>query len=221
MELIRYIHLNPLRAGIVESLRGLDRYCYSGHSAIVGKHKRAWQDTEYVLKFYAKTVAAARRRYREYINKGIAQGRRPELVGGGLVRSAGGWSAIKTMRQMGFQQKADERILGDGDFVTKVLAEAKEQLERKYRLKASGFDFSMVVKRVSELLGIGPDQVLVSGKGRQAVEARSLVCYWASSELGLSQIYLAQKSGISQPAVSLSIKRGEKLVKEKSLPLIQ
>ncbi len=35
---------------------------------------------------------------------------------------------------MGFQQKADERILGDGDFVAKVLAEAKEQLERKYRL---------------------------------------------------------------------------------------
>ncbi len=121
---------------------------------------------------------------------------------------------------MGFQQKADERILGDGDFVAKVLAEAKEQLERKYRLKARGTDFNTVVKRVAELLGIEPDQVMVSGKSQQAVRARSLVWYWASSELGLSQIYLAQKIGISQPAVSLSVKRGEKMVKEKSSCLL-
>ena len=77
----------------------------------------------------------------------------------------------------------------------------------------------MVVNRVAELFGIKPDQVLVSSKGRQAVKARGLVCYWASSELGLSQIYLAQKFGISQPSVSMSVKRGEKLVKEKSLSL--
>ncbi len=73
------------------------------------------------------------------------------------------------MRQLGFQQKADERILGDGDFVTWVLSEANEQLEAKYRLKASGSDFNMVVKRVAELLQIAPDQVMFSGKSRQAV----------------------------------------------------
>jgi hypothetical protein len=220
MELVRYIHLNPLRAKIVPSLTDLDQYAYSGHSAILGKHKRAWQDTDYILKFYAKTVIVARRRYREYVNKGIVQGRRPELVGGGLGRSAGGWSALKTMRQLGFQQKADERILGDGDFVSWVLSEANEQLEAKYRLKASGFDFNMVVKRVAELLQIAPDRVMFSGKSRQAVKARSLVCYWASSKLGLSQIHLAQRFGISQPAVSLSVKRGEKLVKEQSMSMV-
>jgi predicted transcriptional regulator len=63
--------------------------------------------------------------------------------------------------------------------------------------------------------------MLFSGKSRQAVTARGLVCYWASSKLGLSQIHLAQKSGISQPAVSLSVKRGEKLVKEQSMSLVQ
>jgi putative transposase len=83
--------------------------------------------------------------------------------------SVGRWSALKTMHQLGFQQKADERILGDGDFVTRVLSEANEQLEAKYRLKASGSDFNMVVKRVAELLQIAPDQVMFSGKSRQAV----------------------------------------------------
>jgi predicted transcriptional regulator len=62
---------------------------------------------------------------------------------------------------------------------------------------------------------------MVSGKGQQAVKASSLVCYWVSSELGLSQSYLAQKFGISQPAVSLSVRRGEKIVKEKSLSLVR
>ena len=50
---------------------------------------------------------------------------------GGLVRSAGGWSAVKALR-MGFERiKRDEHILGDGDFVETVLKETQEQLERK------------------------------------------------------------------------------------------
>lgn len=57
------------------------------------------------------------------------------------MRSAGGWSAVKTLRQTGFRQKADERILGDGDFVTTVLKQADEQLERKYYLEAIGSCF--------------------------------------------------------------------------------
>jgi REP element-mobilizing transposase RayT len=49
-ELVRYIHLNPLRARIVESLAELDHYYWSGHSALVGRVEYSWQDTAYVLK---------------------------------------------------------------------------------------------------------------------------------------------------------------------------
>jgi len=48
-ELVRYIHLNPLRAGIVASVPELSRYPYGGHSALLGTTKRPWQATEYVL----------------------------------------------------------------------------------------------------------------------------------------------------------------------------
>jgi putative transposase len=37
LELVRYIHLNPLRAGIVEELKGLNTYPYCGHYALMGK----------------------------------------------------------------------------------------------------------------------------------------------------------------------------------------
>ncbi len=218
-ELVRYIHLNPLRAKIVPDLKTLERYPYSGHSAMMGAHTRAWQSIESVLGFFGNSLPSGRRSYLEFVKKGIDQGRRPDLVGGGLVRSAGGWTALKSLRQAGFKQKADERILGDGDFVSEILQAAQERLDRKYRLKAEGYDFEKVVQKVAHLLKLRPHQVVTSGKRRSEVEARNLVCYWASKELGLSQAALARTFNVSQPAISAAIQRGEKIVIERQLQL--
>ncbi len=188
---------------------------------MLGRYDRNWQDTDYVLKLFDNTVSRARRGYREFVRKGINQGRRPELSGGGLVRSVGGWSALNALRLAGFRQKADERILGDGDFVTSVLKQAGEQLERRYDLKAKGYDFEAVVQRVVKLLGMESNQVLTSSKNKQSVRARSLVCFWAFSELGMNQTELAQKFGITQPAVSSAVRKGEKIVKAKDYELIE
>ena len=211
LELVRYIHLNPLRAGILNDLRSLDKYPYCGHAVILKKRKYSWQDTEYILRLFAKKVSTARSRYREFVKKGVSHGRRPELVGGGLIRSMGGWSAVKTLRKAGAYMKGDERILGSGDFVENILAQAEEGLERKYRLEAEGYDFKMVVERVAHLMGLKPETVLSPGKYKKVVEARSVVCYWATRELGISQGVLAQKFGISQPAISMAVKRGEQV----------
>lgn len=215
LELVRYVHLNPLRAGIVNDLRSLDKYRYCGHAVILKKRKYSWQNTEYVLRLFAKKVSTARRRYREFVKKGVSHGRRPELVGGGLIRSLGGWSAVKALRKAGAYMKGDERILGDGDFVENMLAQAEEDLERKYRLEAEGYDFNMVVERVAHLMGLKREEVLSPGKYKKykkVVEARSVVCYWTVRDLGISQGVLAQKFGISQPAISMAVKRGEQLV---------
>ncbi len=53
-ELVRYIHLNPLRADLVNGIGALDKYPYSGHSALMGKIKNEWQDTKYVLGWFGK-----------------------------------------------------------------------------------------------------------------------------------------------------------------------
>ena len=62
------------------------------------------------------------------------------------------------------------------------------------------------------MLDLKPEQLLAVGKYKQTVAARSLLCFWATSELGISQSELGQKLEISQPAVSLAVKRGEQLV---------
>jgi hypothetical protein len=108
----------------------------------MGKRKRDWQDADYILKFYDSKCSTARRRYREYVKKGIANGRRCDLVGGGLIRSAGGWSAVKALRRGVDRMKGDEQILGEGNFVETVLKAAQENLERTYELEAQGYNLT-------------------------------------------------------------------------------
>ena len=221
LELVRYIHLNPLRAGIVKELKELDKYPYCGHSVLMGKNKHDWQDVDYILKFYDSKYLTARRRYREYVEKGFADGRRPELVGGGLVRSAGGWSVVKAMRRGFERMKGDERILGEGDFVETVLKAAQENLDRKSQLEAEGYSFDWLVGRVARQLEIEPKDVLAPGKYAQSVKARSLLCYWGTRELGMTTVDLARKLNLAQPTVSQAVMRGQKIAEDHGLCLIE
>jgi len=130
-ELVRYIHLNPVRSGIVKDLTQLNAYAYSGHSAIMGKTDRPWQDINYVLGFFGKRVSSARREYLSYVKVGYDQGHRDEFSGGGLIRSLGGWSEVsKTNIKGGIHVKSDERILGESTFVSDILSQANEKYER-------------------------------------------------------------------------------------------
>ena len=214
LELIRYIHLNPLRAKLVADMKALDRYPYGGHSMLMGKVKAAWQNTEYVTGLFDQHLSTARHRYRAFVQKGIAQGQRDDLVGGGLIRSVGGWAAVKALRKANTFQKGDERILGDGDFVQSVLFKAKEAYERKYRLKAKGIDLNFIAGKAAEIIGIDPTFVWSKGKQPKIVQARSLLCYWATNELGVSQSTLSKMFELSPSSVSLSVVRGGKLVRK-------
>ena len=97
LELVRYIHLNPIRARLVKDIDELGWYPYSGHSVLMGKVKNLWQDTQGVLGMFGKKLGAARHGYRLFVEKGIAQGKRQALAGGGLLRSAGGWEGVKAL----------------------------------------------------------------------------------------------------------------------------
>ncbi len=85
----------------------------------------AEKTVEDVLRHFGDTVKVARGRYQEFVKKGIAQGSRPELQGGGLVRSAGGDKADLLGRKAEDREKGDERILGSGDFVHATLHESE------------------------------------------------------------------------------------------------
>ena len=219
LELIRYIHLNPLRAKLVADMKAMDRYAYSGHSVLMGKVQADWQDTAYVTALFSDQLSTARRRYRAFVQKGIEQGKRDDLVGGGLIRSAGGWATVKEQRKANDLQKGDERILGDSEFVQTVLSKANETIDGKEKLKASGIDVDFIAGKAAELLGIDKGLVWSKSKEPKVVQARSLLCYWATQELGISQAKLSKRLGLSPPAISFSVLRGRKLATIKHLSI--
>lgn len=219
LELVRYIHLNPIRARMVEDLKLLNKYPYCGHSAIVGTCRVLWQDTETVLRLLDTGKSDARKKYKRYVQRGLSQGKRPDLIGGGLVGSAGGWGVVRMMRNLKVHLKGDERILGDSDFVEAVLAQAEEDMERKYRFRAKGYDLDYVIEKAADEFDIPPEQIIEPGKQPLRVRARSVAAYWAVRQLSMSGVEVGKKLRIGQSAVSRAVKRGERLAREMGLSL--
>ncbi len=220
-ELVRYIHLNPIRSGVVQDLIQLSSYSYSGHAALTGKIRRDWQDTDYVLRYFGETVRSARRDYISFMEAGIGQGRRDDLMGGGLVRSLGGWSEVRAARlKAGDHIMSDERILGEADFVDSILSMAQEQYDERYNLKRQGYDFNLAVKKVAAIMTMQPDEILSKGKQPRKVEARGLLCYWAVNTLGMSLTDVARQLGMTLAGVGYAVRRGEAIATKNGYALM-
>jgi putative transposase len=207
-ELVRYIHLNPLRAGLVPNLKELGSYAYSGHSVLIGKKKRSWQDRDYVLRYFGQTEREAKRGYVSYISDGVEEGRRPELVGGGLLRSVGGWKGLRELRDSGERVRADERILGGSEFVERVLRESEEEWERRSLLRKRGVDLKWLMERVSSHFGVETESLKSGSKVPTIAKARAVLCYLAVRKIGMTSASIAAELGISPSAVSKAIARG-------------
>ena len=146
-------------------------------------------------------------------------GKRQDLVGGGLIRSAGGWEALKALSRLKIHMKGDERILGDSDFVESVIEEQKERLTRRYHLQTRGIDFEEVTDRVAKIFHLKPEQILSSGKQPQQVKARRLLCFWAIKELEMSGVEVAKRLKVCNSVVSRSVGQGEKIAADMKLTL--
>jgi len=204
LELTRYIHLNPLRAGIVEDLPGLNRYPWSGHSAIVGRVKRDWQDTETVLAYFGDKRKEAILRYEEFVKDGVSQGSRPELVGGGLIRSLGGWSEVVSLRRKGMRSASDERILGGSEFVLKLLTEAEEKARETLRLPTKVSDLGSLAKKIAKDEGITESDLRSASRRKKVIKVRRLFCQLTVGKMGYPGAEVARFLGVTSSAVNRS-----------------
>lgn len=221
LELVRTVHLQPLRAGLVKDLGELDVYAYSGHSVLMANGSNDWQDTARILALFRTNGHSTRRVYRAFIKKGAGVTPPPELTGGGMIRSAGGWSRVKALRRENAVQSSDERILGDGAFVERMLASAHAAARGGSASAPRGMSVEHIAARVAELCAVTNAEIWAQGKQRRRVEARSILCFWAVRELGLDMSSLARRLGLSVPAVSKSVQRGGRLVHKKGFSLVR
>jgi REP element-mobilizing transposase RayT len=208
LALVRYIHLNPLRAELVNNLNELSKFPYAGHAALVGTIQYPWQDTGFVLDLFDRSIAAARKNYVNFVAQGVALGRQPELVGGGLLRSVGGWSALKAARSEGKHVMGDERILGSNEFVAKVLKQADENYDRQTLAKARGLNLEKIIEFLADHFTIDGRMIRLAGKQRKVSRVRSIVCCLAVDLLEMSGAEIARNLNLTPSAVSKLVARG-------------
>lgn len=209
LELVRYIHLNPLRAGIVKGMEELDRYPWCGHGVLTGRRMNDWQETEYVLKQFSEKRGKAIRGYRKFMEEGKQQGRRLDLVGGGLIRSLGGWSQVVSLRDSKKDLKHDARILGGGDFVEDILRDADRSLRRQLKLGERRRSTDQVIKRMCEEKGIREEELRNGGQRREVSRLRAKISLHLSHELGIPMAEIARHVGVCGSAVIKAIQKAE------------
>jgi REP element-mobilizing transposase RayT len=206
-ELVRYIHLNPLRAKLVKNYDKLDRYRWCGHSVTIGKVKNDWQDRDYVLKWFGKKEGEAKKYYRDYVKKGIDKGRRPELVGGGLIRSLGGWSAVKTMRRSGDREWSDDRILGSGEFVEQIIKEAEAKMRYQFPIKEDPKKIDEFIARICKNEKLSTEEIKAGGRRRAVSKVRAQIAIGLVKTHGVSLAEVARQLGVTTSAISRIITR--------------
>jgi hypothetical protein len=209
MELVRYLHLNPLRASVVTNMEALDRYPWSGHGVLIGRIKNTWQEREYVLGQFSEKRGRAIRAYRKFMEEGKDQGRRKELVGGGLVRSLGGWSQVLSLRGKEKGLKHDVRILGGEDFVGQILKEADKRLRRQLHWGRRKDLVNDAIKRLCKEEGVEEGELRNGGKRRKISQARARISYYLSHEMGVPLAEVARQVGVCTSAVAKAIENQE------------
>jgi putative transposase len=153
LELVRYLHLNPVRAGMVGSP---EEYPWSSHLAYLGEKKLTWLTRDWVLSQFSSRRSRARKEYRKFVHSGKAEGHREEFHRG---------------------KRGERRVLGDDAFIEEVLSREERRVEwvpgmgeiiekvcGYFGVKESELSAAGRSHRVSEVRGVIAWLVLESGK---------------------------------------------------------
>ena len=204
LSLVRYIHLNPVRAGILTDIEALDRYPWSGHSLLMGNDDIPWMGRNVILGQFGGNAA-----YRRFIEEGFTMGHDPSLSGGGMVRSLGGWSQVVSMRAKQ-PEKGDERILGSSEFVLTVLADTEERQQRQMKIRSSERNIDTIIKEECTKRQVTEEEVRSGGRRPRVTLTRASIAYRAVTELGLSAAEAARHLGVTTSTVTRAVERVEK-----------
>jgi putative transposase len=197
LELVRYIHLNPVRAGIITKLEDLDHYPWCGHSDLLGKTSRKLIAVDEVLSHFSKKVTTARKRYEQFIADGITTSSKVKLSVGGKRTS------VALDPSLGNDELFDDRILGGGLFVNQILQSADLSPD------VSKMSLADLIRQVASFFNVEQSRLSKHSKERALTQAKAVVCYVALRELGLRGIDVAVALGYTPAAVSHAAKRGE------------
>jgi len=181
LNLVKYVHCNPVRAGMVKRP---EEYRWSSHRAYLGLSKDGLVDTELVLGMFSKRLKRARRLYREYMGE---QEKIPKEQ---------------------FYRTVDQRILGDEEFVERLRQRVDDGIAAGRRKHDVSLD--EIGRGIKEILGIGPDELRGRSKQTGVMEGRRFFSL-AAREYGYKGKEIAAFLAKDPASVTGYLKRGQDL----------
>jgi putative transposase len=199
LALVRYIHLNPLRACLIDSVDALAHYPWSGHAVLLGNRILPEQDAASVLAYFGSHPPASRQAYLRFVAEAVGVSHPTDLSGGGLRRSLG-WRDVAVLERGRERWAFDERVLGSGAFVEQVIAQLTPPEPPLRRLDARSVVEALCSQYAAEH-GVCAAEICSRSLRRAALLARTAVCRAAVTQHGLSATQVARLLGISVQSV--------------------
>lgn len=213
LELVRYIHLNPVKAGMVK-LTALRRYEWCSHGEMVDGKSCSFVEFKPVLSLFSDEHKEAVVQYEAFVRAGLCDTRVRDFEGGGLRRSLGGDEQLYVVGKPVERINFDQRVLGGDDFVNQILS----RLECAIDESQPDEDFESLANKVKTYYDIEYDDLFIRRRSAPYREAQLVLIYLADcySNVG-NQSLLGEYFGIGRTAVSMAIKQGRQVCREKSL----
>ncbi len=189
LKLVRYIHINPLKAGFVRDYNMLNRYLWTGHTGLIHTGYYPWQETAEVLNAFSGNKTNKVKKYAQFVEgpeENIYQdGRFSE---GSFLLGANGLLSLDRAEE-GIKGYSQYRILGDLDFARRICRKVSCGEKDHLRNRSSEHEFvSVIFEFTEEKWGIG--RRLLTSKSRTATlsRVREFVSYTFVNVLGMSLV---------------------------------
>lgn len=206
LELIRYVHLNPIRAGICRNLMELKQYRWSGHRNLMLETSEAFQDVKSVLLRFGTNDHDAKKLYCEFLEQGLAGSvADDDLIT--LVR--------KNNEGTGSGRKVSSWVIGDREFVAKALLKAEANRLRISRFEKEGAELTQIALEMAKHFKVPVESLRIRQRGGAASDARKVFAYGACRVYQAPSAMVCEYLGVGSAAVSAMAIRG-KLIAEKS-----
>lgn len=213
LELVRYIHLNPVRSRLPVNVDSLDHYPWTGHAVLLGQGEFLAQDSDFVLQRFGRRIGEARRAYRSFVREGMERGKGTDLEGGGLRRSARGWEQLPSLRRGRERWAFDERILGGSEFVQTALHRSASDTILPARPDSSAL-LADLTARVAAHCAVTVAEIAGPTLRRDVLAARALVSSVAVHRFGFTLTAVARHLGVSVMSIVRAIERAKLIPEE-------
>jgi REP element-mobilizing transposase RayT len=186
LELSAYIHLNPVRAGMVADP---SRYIWSSYKEYIRETKKCLiekQAKDFVLGQFARTRASSRSQYEKFVRSHLKDGHQKEMY-----------------------EVTDQRFLGREEFIEEIQKELNEEFSESYLI-----DLDEIVKEVSRKMDISREIINSMRRSRSGTMGRSVVAYLGRELCHYKNKDIANYFNREPSAISQGVSKVEKRIIE-------